>query len=89
MRAVTRVVTIGITAAALTGLLSGPPASGSEQNPPTCWSSTVNDGQFADFTLSNLGAHGDPGLSAFTPPRAGFSVGNFTTGFQSDACGLH
>jgi hypothetical protein len=89
MRVRTRVVTVGVTAAALTGLLGGPPASANTQTSPTCWSSTVDDGQFADFTLSNLGAHDLPGLSAFTPPRAGFSVGDFTVGFQSDTCGLH
>jgi hypothetical protein len=89
VRAATRVITVAITAAALTGLLSGSPASANEPTPPTCWSSTVDDGQFADFTLSNLGAHGEPGLSAFTPPSAGFSVGDFTVGFQSAACGLH
>jgi hypothetical protein len=88
VRARRRIALVGMTAGILVGVLSGT-ASADQPTPPTCWSELTNHGQFAAFTLSNLGAEGQPGLSAFTPPNAGFSVGNFTTGSQADACGVH
>jgi hypothetical protein len=83
-----RIALVGMAAGIVVGVLSGT-ASADQPTPPTCWAALTNQGQFAAFTLSNLGAEGQPGLSAFTPPNAGFSVGNFTTGFQADACGVH
>ena len=88
VRAKRRIALVGMTTGILVGILSGT-ASADQPTPPTCWADLTNQGQFAAFTLSNLGAEGQPGLSAFTPPNAGFSVGNFTTGFQADACGIH
>ena len=88
VKAKRRIALAGMTAGILVGVLSGT-ASANQPTPSTCWADLTNQGQFAAFTLSNLGAEGQPGLSAFTPPNAGFSVGNFTTGFQADACGVH
>jgi hypothetical protein len=71
------------------GLTAGTAAAGQPSPSPTCWAAVSNLGQEADLAHSSIGTDGYPGLSAFTPPRRGFSVGDFTTFVQDDSCGMH
>jgi hypothetical protein len=45
-------------------VVAGAPASAAGPQPPTCYGSSVNDGQAAATVSSFLGGNGQPGLSS-------------------------
>jgi hypothetical protein len=76
---------LAVSAAFFVGLVvAGAPASAAGPQPPTCWGSSVNDGQAAAVVASFLGGNGQPGLSSFNHG----AVGAYNNGTHYSTCGF-